>query len=567
MVASYNDIFNPIEGKKEQLIELFAKLYGKKYREKVTTRINNIEFIFIDNRSEPGFKINQFYSNKEEEIEKQFYNEVKLEGFTYVRTLLEDVRDCLKNKEYNDYYLRKFVKQMGFKGQSEDVLQQEDNRKLVLDKLNQLEEVWNSNYKDRYDKLEEERKKYFKIFEDEGSRRIKIFAEYNDNRTNYMRNNMNISLSNEDDMIPLANTIRDLHSIGKERLNDEFVVSKNKHRFISAFKCFGYDYGDDYDRYINDQNLMNRIFDKGLVDYFYEQQKQMEINLLRNNSQFMTAVKQVEQLDIKGGNWDYIRGIFNFSKGAKGNVGAYCTSYVNNKNELKHIIVCPLGVSLDTETVIHEVGHAICSNIISVDDDGFTYKSGYITVIKKFDYEDFNEDKFFDALTTDTKQNCKNWIDSIDDVKLCNEAFHDFSMKVVAFKAEREGLTIGLKDRNCPTYYEYAFPMIEDFVSKNIKLIKYSQIDEDPMMLAKHIGMDNFEKLSKAIHDCIKYLSMYSNEINAEYNSKVGDRQVTPFEMAHLEMDWSPEARKWLDTYLEAEEVFNSYYQSQQVSQ
>ena len=39
---------NPIENKLPTAIEYFVKVYGEKYRERITTRLNDTIFVFVD---------------------------------------------------------------------------------------------------------------------------------------------------------------------------------------------------------------------------------------------------------------------------------------------------------------------------------------------------------------------------------------------------------------------------------------------------------------------------------------------------------------------------------------
>ena len=41
------DVFNPIDGKIDDLIELFVNFQGEKYRDKITKNIKNTFFIFL----------------------------------------------------------------------------------------------------------------------------------------------------------------------------------------------------------------------------------------------------------------------------------------------------------------------------------------------------------------------------------------------------------------------------------------------------------------------------------------------------------------------------------------
>ena len=53
---------NPIENKLPTAIEYFVKVYGEKYRERITTRLNDTIFVFVD----------QYFTNRIKDIENHF---------------------------------------------------------------------------------------------------------------------------------------------------------------------------------------------------------------------------------------------------------------------------------------------------------------------------------------------------------------------------------------------------------------------------------------------------------------------------------------------------------------
>ena len=48
------NIFNPIEGKLDKIIDYFVKFYGEKYRERITQRLTHSTFLFLGSVSKYG---------------------------------------------------------------------------------------------------------------------------------------------------------------------------------------------------------------------------------------------------------------------------------------------------------------------------------------------------------------------------------------------------------------------------------------------------------------------------------------------------------------------------------
>jgi len=501
MVATYDDIFNPIKGKEEQIIKWFVKYYGEENRAKIENRINNMEFIFVS--KDPKRDITEFYNKKTLEIKNQFFNE---SGITIDKDEIESVRNALKDNDYDNDNLQNILWEMGFEDMPEDVLEQEDNYNLVFNKLNQCEKLWDNKYQQKHDEILKEKEQYMQLFkgeERESEREDIARKEYYKNVGNYISDNINAGISDYE-MNTVIHIIEILHNTGKEKLNDEFIVNDNlKELFISVFKLLGYDYGEDYDRYINDTNLLNSVFDKDLIKYMQQQKEQRDANRKPVNFTIRNAVERIKQLDVKGGCYNILKGIYAYGLGFMKDTIAYNQSYINSKNEIRNICVLPLGTNLSTETVIHESGHAVLSDVLSVDDCAFVAKSGFQVNRHYFANNDLDEYK--KATNQEDIESSNNQYKYIDDenVKALDEVINDLITTGMASKARAEGFVIGLKDMH-NTSYSNAFPMMKDFVYKNIKLMKFAQINRDPMILANHMGIDNFERLSRAVFECIE---------------------------------------------------------------
>ena len=50
------NIFNPLEGKLDDIIECFVEFYGEKHREKITNNIKNAEYFFLPHNNLEGVR-------------------------------------------------------------------------------------------------------------------------------------------------------------------------------------------------------------------------------------------------------------------------------------------------------------------------------------------------------------------------------------------------------------------------------------------------------------------------------------------------------------------------------
>ena len=100
------NIFNPLEGKMDKIIEVMVDFYGEKHRERIEKRLNDAKFIFVPvNNFQPlGEKVEGYYFQKEKQILNELYSQFT-EDKKRVK-LLESIYDLdkLKNNIENDDY-------------------------------------------------------------------------------------------------------------------------------------------------------------------------------------------------------------------------------------------------------------------------------------------------------------------------------------------------------------------------------------------------------------------------------------------------------------------------------
>ena len=59
MELTYDEIFNPVKGREQELIEVFVEFYGEKWRDKITQRINNTTFLSLN--KQPAERIEKYF--------------------------------------------------------------------------------------------------------------------------------------------------------------------------------------------------------------------------------------------------------------------------------------------------------------------------------------------------------------------------------------------------------------------------------------------------------------------------------------------------------------------------
>ena len=80
------NIFNPIEGVLDKIIEYFVKFYGEKHRERINDRVLRTTFLFlgeIDKGSKTSTlaDLKNYYSKKVKEICNEYYKEISAQDY------------------------------------------------------------------------------------------------------------------------------------------------------------------------------------------------------------------------------------------------------------------------------------------------------------------------------------------------------------------------------------------------------------------------------------------------------------------------------------------------------
>ena len=95
------NIFNPIEGKLDKIIDYFVKFYGEKYRERITQRLTHSTFLFLGSVSKYGNdstenKVKRYYEEKENNLYSDFFSKLGFKSasslkFIGIDKLIKDV--------------------------------------------------------------------------------------------------------------------------------------------------------------------------------------------------------------------------------------------------------------------------------------------------------------------------------------------------------------------------------------------------------------------------------------------------------------------------------------------
>jgi hypothetical protein len=240
-------------------------------------------------------------------------------------------------------------------------------------------------------------------------------------------------------------------------------------------------------------------------------------------------------------------------------LGAFCSPYVAKDNTLKAVCVCPLGIELIDQTLIHEIGHFVQSDIIQNSGNKVEIKCGFDMTSYQINEPDINFD------IDQAAKECK--AEDINSDKrpheIFNEVVHDLLMTWLTQDAHNKGLKIG-RAPDLRSAYSVGIKMLGQFVYNNQDKLKQLQIQPDQHKIEKMLGEENYNNLCKAIEKCFMAYMRNSKEIIQEINQVDSWNTASRLNLAKLDKNWSLSTRKYLDSFIEAQEVFNSLKNNQQ---
>ncbi len=505
------DLFNPIENKLDKIIEYFVKFYGEEYRERIENRLKNTIYIFIGEINKTSLKstageINTYYNRKIKDIETNFFRKHKITEEKYFSISSVDFNEIIsvilnyhKNEiEINDIDLS-VAKNISELAVAFDVIASIDpktneqiykNVKAVLNnnfydfykKLIIFKNYWNSECKSEVEKINSRKTKMVNYFLNLEKASVDVIKDYNNNKVNLLAYNIakikNISIEElkKCKKIKLYIYVY-LDMFEKE---EELLTNFDKQARIDFFKFLGFDFGNDYEKYVKSKTLMKKLFNKNLLSTYDELKDLFYFAQSHINPYYNEEIKKV----INTGVYDFdlseemLDLITNYSDKL-----ACCYPRIDKNGELINFCICSEYLNLDTATLIHEMNHIVQTDIIKKNEKVYGTKIGL-----RFLSEN-NTSKNYDIL---------------------DEIFNDYISIKIYNTMKFDGFEIGYKPYLVSSY-SCAFDLLGNFIDKYQDVLITCSMNDDPILLTKIIGKKNLENLNEV---ATAYCSLGSREIN-----------------------------------------------------
>lgn len=501
------DVFNPIEGKLDRLIEYFVDFYGEENREKITSRLKNTTYFFT---GEIGATVEhttlndleEYFNKKKAVVAENLFKELgveSLENVSYFRLSKEPFVELAKVvKDFKNNDTEKYVKKeekllnlfvflnfcnlLDENGEFGEYIEKgvkTFNDKETYTKIANLiikaNNLWNEKYKKEYLNIAKEENKAKKFFEDLEENAKKIADHYNDLIidliTNYFINVKNfteeeLNKLDEDKLLEYVDTFCDILE-----KNEKFVTNYDINRRIKLFKFLGFDYGDDYNKYLEDEKLKEIFNDGKITEPYYR----LIDNAFSEHSMFNIFYNDViDRLNKDGIDEDeknlYIpiyRYVMELSNDA---AWAYLFNKVKT-DKIRYICACTNYFSLSTQVLIHEQNHIVSWGKFFKDKKIVNEKLGVMG-----------------KLLIDSPR------------LLLNEVITDYFALKIYEKCKKDNFEVGAIGYK-PSGYSKMFMLLKGFIEENMQTLKECFISDEPNMIIEKFGKNNVKLLTTALNN------------------------------------------------------------------
>ncbi len=481
------NIFNPIEGKLDRIIEYFVEFYGEKYRERITSRLKNSTILFLGNTSLSGRYTTKnvaqsYFNGKLGELFSDFEKNSGYQGIINFRVENIDtlIQELNKNVIYN-FNARTYLKilnSMGLVKIPRDISNDgykeffkenidENLLKILKDELNKIKNIFDAS-KDEYELLTKQKDEVLNALNNIESGMQDVLTE-NDEKIqaliqNYILTNFNrdISKFGEDKKKAYIEAFKDL--IEKKT---KFYTTYDKSNYIELFNFLGVK-EEIFENYLKNPKIRQILKDKDFLKSYWDINRELEYKIKENCVYLNETMNYIKSLNFFP-NPEILR--FVLEDFIINNFGV--SGYVfpmNIDNKLHCVCLLNEYFDLDTSSLVHEFNHIVESDRL-VDSTG--------------KFKGFKTGFSGGALPSDSE-------------KLLDEIVNDYISLKVNKLMERDGFNVGGAGY-MPSAYSKVFPLLEGFIEENLNDIIACRMSSDPKAFARKIGEENFNKIVEAV--------------------------------------------------------------------
>lgn len=506
------NIFDPIGDNTNTIIEAFVTFYGEKYRDRITSRINNTTVISLPRSLEES--INYCYKFKKRQLntsrQKKYVGKSKTE--TNPSIALDD-----NSPEALALRLDK---------------EKAEALELCADEINEfkyIEECYKSTISElsskRFDSLVK-KKQSMRVYE-------------------YMK---------------LLNTFCHISPRSIEHLKDDMLITNElKADCIALFKAMGHNHGENFNKYLQDELLMKKVFNSDYQQSL-DQAYADKLNNHLNSKCFSHCKTVIESLDIKGGNRSVMTTALRFYTMPL-NFGACCLYYMDSNNRLKSLMLLPSTFIASDSTIIHEFNHIIESDLVEYNQEYFHYKCGFEACENYFSDGDITAYDIETAkrLNPDRRAPSRVPFNQHRQYEKFNEVINEaFACGVVDILHNDLNTNLNKLHYINNSSYQGGFPLLFSSIKQYKRELVNFRMGTDPFAFAETIGGENYKGLAYLTAKNLAkgyYNDFYNECIDKHLEEYTTSSKIHTHLDELLKLDWSPNAQQFLNDCQELQEI------------
>lgn len=581
------NIFNPLEGKTQEIIEFFVSYYGEEHRERISERLNNTTLIFtsrnlfgenplIDN-------IKNFYSQKEKYIYNKIFSEFPqytpkspskfnspADAYLVREAIGENSIDFLIYDQITD-----LIEMFGLETPDcplidynhktiDKWLSTGDNKTRVLRCLNRILMISKHQYGNVLSQLSQEKQlaiSQLKSYDNQ----IESALNTNSNLCKIivgkylLQNCPKMQKLTDEEFSDDVDLFMSIMQLGVENFikKDDFS-SMESLILIEMFRHMGFNLGNDIRKYQTNYKLLACIFDNQLCKQVNDNARKSVVEMCKNNPYFQEVLQTIQGLDVKGGNLELAFSALQFVQNVS-TQGAVMLQYMDAKTDkLKYVCLFPDAVSVCDYAIFHELNHVIESSLVSSSDKGFVAKCGF----EVYEREYLNIDFSFENLLAGKKSDGEATSRKKRESEIFNEIINDYFALQMHQKVRKQGKIYAIGEMRLSSYMS-CYNFLKDFIVKYEKQIINCRLSKDPKAFEKLIGEENMQLLSVGFDFLFNFYENYNHfyvmvieEISQQTNIPSGEVTSRFKEYINLNVEWSQPAEMFVTTLRTISQTF-----------
>jgi len=317
-----------------------------------------------------------------------------------------------------------------------------------------------------------------------------------------------------------------INNIYELKNNKQELPEIIKQQYENLFLLLGYEKQEKFEDYLKDEYLTSNIYDKSVVD-----EKEMYDKLLSSMDNIATYVlnkdimEEFNNLDIV--NFDENKQIFtDYLTGENLNRVAYCQNQLTKNQELKLFLVNKIDC-LNLKTLIHEMGHAIDSQIIKKE-NLLVLKSG----LKELKYDENYETRsaIIPEILSKYGLNFENY-------DLFNEIINEYIVIKVTKKFIKKNKKFNkiFGNKLSDSIYMNGFDVLSEFLKTHFEKIIELKMSNNILDTINYFGAENLVKIINITSEYTKQKTLVDNDIQLFTPDNMNENQLLENKKLYLE--------------------------------